>query len=97
MDHLVTANIVHMAKSHQELARILGAKKDIAVNMSQVTAAIPDSHSNLNDVEVAVEHAMGISKSVSAYLSSLADLEEAMADNLSHIIAELNPNPDHEE
>ncbi|MNP62495.1 hypothetical protein D3C76_1577840 [compost metagenome] len=81
-----------MSKSHRELARIIQAEKDIVFQMSQLIAAIPDRHDSVAGTESAAENAAEIAKSITMYLSSLADLEEAIAQNLTYIVPELSPN-----
>lgn len=90
MDHLVTTIIVHMAHSHQHLARILQAKKDVTVNMARVIDAIPDTHHSFADVETIAEQSSGVTKSVCSYLNSLAALEEAIAENLDDVMKEFS-------
>ncbi|XEC93401.1 nucleoside-diphosphate sugar epimerase [Paenibacillus tarimensis] len=97
MEQKITSIIQHMAKSHQELARIIQAKKDVVVQMSAVIQAIPDMHGSFKDVDTVSENSIQVAKSVTAYLNGLAELEEAMADNLSDVIKEMTPEPVPEE
>lgn len=90
MDNLVSSIIGHMAHSHQQLARIMQAKKEVAVNMARVIDAIPDTHHSFADVETVAEQSSGVTKSVCSYLNSLAALEESLADNLDDVMKEMS-------
>lgn len=89
MENKVTEIIGHMAKSHQELARIIEAKKDEVAVMGSLISAIPDNHEASVNNEMLIKNSQNVTKSLTAYLNSLADLEEALADNLSHVFKEL--------
>lgn len=92
MEHKVTEFISYLARSHQELARIIEAKKDVVVNLGRLICAIPDDHDASNQYEAVIQNSQNVTKSLSSYLNSLADLEEALADNLSHVFKELQGN-----
>jgi len=83
-----------MAKSHRELARILGAKREVAVRAAGLISYIPNEHGGADGPEAAAEQSGAVTKSLTAYLNSLADLEEALAENLSTIIKELQAHED---
>lgn len=89
MEQLKTVTIAHMAKSHWELAHILEAERDIAIQLSRVICALPDQSPVLAEQLVARDHASQITKTVSKYLNSLSELEEAIAENLEQIMVEL--------
>lgn len=90
MEHQVTVNIQFMMKSHHELARILEAKRYVATHLSHLVRAIPDQPESFGTGEKAIALSLEVTQSIAAYLSSLGDLEEAMADNLELVIAELH-------
>ena len=91
MEHQVTISIEFMMRSHYELARILEAKKHAATHVSRVICGMPERPAAFGDGEAALELALEVTQSIAAYLSSLGDLEEAIADQLEIIMAELNP------
>ncbi|GIP31302.1 nucleoside-diphosphate sugar epimerase [Paenibacillus sp. J2TS4] len=91
MQARVTTIIEHMAKSHGELAEIIESTRYITVNMAQIIEAIPDVQINFQGVEALTQHSLGVTKNLTSYLNILADLEEAIADNLSILMKELNP------
>lgn len=90
----ITSIIVNMVKSHHELARIIEAKKDVAVRMSQIIHTMPDQDIPFQGVEAVKEHALSITKNVTAYLNSLSELEVALAENLALVVNELSENQD---
>ncbi|OXM83489.1 nucleoside-diphosphate sugar epimerase [Paenibacillus rigui] len=89
MHRQVTKIIEHMAASQQEMAKILEAKRHIAVRMSQLFQAIPERNPSFGDIDELTESSMAVTKNVAAYLSSLADLEDALADNLTIVMKEV--------
>lgn len=78
-----------MVKSHYEMARTLSAERDAAVHTSRVVASMPDHGPVPGDHELSLELSLELMESVAAYLSSLGDLEEAMADQLEIILKHL--------
>ncbi len=97
MQHLITAMIAHMARSHTELARIIEAKRDTIIHASQLVTSIPDRHMSFDNVEDITTHTQAVIKTLPAYLNSLADLEQSMAESLSVIMKEITPAPQEEE
>ncbi len=90
MEQLVTDNIQFMMKSHLELARILEAKRYVATQVSKLVLAIPDQPESFGSGEKAIALSLEVTQSIAVYLSSLGDLEQAMADTLELVIAELH-------
>lgn len=88
MEHQVTLSIEHMAKSHQELARLLEAKRDIVVHLSDIINALPDGNISFCDKDDMIKSCSEITTNVVSYLNSIGDLEEALADNLSCVMKE---------
>jgi hypothetical protein len=89
VDHHVTNIIRHLAGSHVEMAKIMEEKRHIAVHLSQLIQHIPD-HPAFKSVEQTSKNALDITESLTAYLNSIADLEEAMAENLTFVIKEMS-------
>ncbi|UUZ84317.1 hypothetical protein LJK88_11775 [Paenibacillus sp. P26] len=96
MHRQVTDMIRHMASSQQEMANIIEAKRQIAVRMSQLIRDIPPQNPAFEDIETLTQHSMAIAKSIAVYLSSLADFEEALADNLTVVFKEVEIPEDEE-
>ncbi|RUS44646.1 nucleoside-diphosphate sugar epimerase [Cohnella sp. AR92] len=89
MQELMTEIVVHLSHSHQQMARILDAKRHVAVRMAQMIQTLPDEHPQLNGLEGLLESSSQVTKSVISYVNGLADLQEAMADSLTQIVKAL--------
>lgn len=89
MDHHVTLSMEFMVKSHHELVRTLAAERDAAVHASRVIGALPNDGPVPGERETALELSLDVMQNVAAYLSSLSDLEEAVADQLEIILNEI--------
>ncbi len=89
-EQLITVMIEHMAKSHHELARMMESKRCETAQLSQIVHAMPDRDLTLNGVGQLTEYCIKITKNITAYLNSLADLGDALADNLTHVMGELS-------
>jgi hypothetical protein len=96
MQRKVTSIIEHMAASHMEIAKILEAKRHIAVRMSEIVHDVPERKPSFENIEILTESSLSITKNIAAYLNSLADLEDALADNLALVMKEVE-TPDNEE
>ncbi|MDF2814889.1 MAG: hypothetical protein K0Q81_1089 [Paenibacillus sp.] len=94
MEHQVTSIIGHIARSHYEMARVLESKRESITNISHIITAMPNENLGLGGAKVVGEGALDIAKSVTAYLQSIADLEDAIAYHLETVIKEL---ADHDE
>ncbi|CAM4013795.1 nucleoside-diphosphate sugar epimerase [Cohnella lubricantis] len=86
MQELMNEIVVHLSHSHQQMARLLDAKRQIAVRMAELVSMLPDEHPQLNGLEGLLDSSSQVTKSVISYVNSLADLEEALADSLSTIV-----------
>jgi hypothetical protein len=87
MDRQVTVIIRHIAKSQEKVAQILEAKRSVVEHSAVLLGAAAVSPEGEN-ADVA-EQAVAVAKSITAYLNSLADLEMAVADNMSVVMKEL--------
>lgn len=90
MEQKITDIIMHMGHSHQQLARVIDAERHVTVRLSEIVNALPDQEPNFDGVEGLMENSLSINKSLISYLNSIADLQEAMAENLTHVMKELN-------
>jgi hypothetical protein len=86
MRELLTEILVHLAQSHRQMARILDAKRHVIVRMAQLTHAIPDAHPDLGGLTGLIGVSSRVTRNVIAYLGSVADLEEAVADSLEQVV-----------
>lgn len=89
MEHHLTKIIIHMSRSYHELAKIIHSKRHMTVHMAQMIQLIPDTPSFSEPTKL-VDNVGNVSDSISAYLTTLADLEDAIAENLGYIVSELS-------
>ncbi|AJS57455.1 hypothetical protein [Paenibacillus sp. IHBB 10380] len=81
--------ITHLSHSQQQMARILDAERHVVVHIAQIIHDLPDPNPELEEIEPLIENSVQINKSIICYMESLADLQEALAENLSHVVREL--------
>ncbi|TBL81739.1 hypothetical protein [Paenibacillus thalictri] len=96
MQNQITDMIVHMAKSQEELANIIEAKRHIAIHLSALSHHIPHENPGFGDISDLMEQSLLVTKSITSYLNSLADLEDALTENLTSVIKELEEDPGEE-
>lgn len=83
---LLTDIVVHLSHSHQQMARILSAKRQVTVRMAQLIDVLPNEHPRLNGLNGLVGSSKDVTKSIVSFLNSLADLEEAVAESMTHVL-----------
>jgi len=88
MYRTMTGIIGHLAHSHLQMARILSAERQVVTRAAEMVSGLPDT-SWSDDLSRMLDSAADVTKSVISYLNGLADLEEAMADSLSQVLAAL--------
>ncbi|RCX19768.1 nucleoside-diphosphate sugar epimerase [Fontibacillus phaseoli] len=89
MEQKITEIIVHMSHSHQQMARVIDAERQVAVRMAQIVHAIPDAEPAFEGTSGLLENSGRVNKSVISYLNAIADLQEAMAENLGYVMKEI--------
>ncbi|MFC5648062.1 nucleoside-diphosphate sugar epimerase [Paenibacillus solisilvae] len=89
MQHIVTEMIEHMSHSHAQMARVLEAKRHVAVRMAQMVQALPDQHPNFGGLHELMENSHAVTRNVVAYLNSIAELQETMAVTITAVMKEL--------
>jgi hypothetical protein len=89
MHHIVTELVEHMSHSHEQMVRVLEAERHVAVRMAQLVHALPDQHPNFGGVSELMDQSKSLTKSVIAYLNSIAELQETIALTLSSVMKEL--------
>lgn len=94
MQHKVTEIIHHLSHSHQHMASILEAKRQVTVKMAQIIQAMPDHQPELDGVSGLLEGSSMVTKSIVNYLNSMADFQEAIAENLTHVMKEIGDHPE---
>jgi len=96
MQELLTEIVVHLSRSHQQMARILDAKRHVAVRMSHLVLAIPDEHPQLHGLNGLLDSSSNVTKNVISYLNSLAELQEAFAESMTHVVKAMDDSSDEE-
>lgn len=94
MQSKIDEMLTHMSHSHQQMARVLDAERQMAVRMAQIIHDLPDADPEFDGIHGLIENSGQINKSIIAYLGSIADLQEALAETLNHVVKELG---NHEE
>ncbi|MFE4568589.1 hypothetical protein [Paenibacillus chitinolyticus] len=89
MEREKDALVRHISRSHLELAKILHYKSEVAAHMAGLIGQIPDKNPAFADNETLLSQSVNVTRNVTSYLSSLADLEEALATNLGLVVKEL--------
>lgn len=97
MHHEVTSIIAHMAKSHCEMARMLEAKRHSITNLAHIVSALPNETIQFEGTDVIASNSVDLTKNVSSYLSSLADLADAIGDHLELVIKEMSDQEEDKE
>ncbi|REE86228.1 hypothetical protein A8990_111125 [Paenibacillus taihuensis] len=88
MQHIVTEMIEHMSHSQAQLARVLEAERHVAVRMSQLVHGLPDQHPNFGGFDGLMDNSQAVTKSVVAYLNSIAELQESLALTITAVMKE---------
>lgn len=96
MEQRVTTIISHIAASHHEMSKILEAHRSVSTQMAGIARDIPDSHPHFEGLSMLQEQALQLTKNITAYLNSLANLEEAIAQQTEIVMKEMK-EPDNEE
>ncbi|AEI45052.1 hypothetical protein [Paenibacillus mucilaginosus] len=96
MQEQIDEIILHMAKSQEELASILEAKRCVVCHLALMNQYIPPVNPEFEGLDALMEHSLSVTKSVTSYLNVLSDLEEAMSGSLECIVRELGDGPGEE-
>jgi hypothetical protein len=96
MQDLLTEIVFNLSRSHQQMARILDAKRQVTVRMALMVQALPDEHPQLNGLDGLLESSSQVTKSVISYLNSLAELQEAVAQSMTHVVKAMGNSIDEE-
>ncbi len=96
MEQRVTKIISHIAASHREMSRILETHRSVSTQMATIASDIPDSHPNFDGIGMLQEQALQLTKNITAYLNSLANLEEAIAQQTEIVMKEMKDPEDEE-
>lgn len=92
MQQKITEIISHISNSHQQMARVIDAKRQVAVRMAQIIHSLPDQHPEFEGISGLIENSAVVTKNIVSYLNSIADFQDAIADNLEYVMKELGEN-----
>ena len=87
MEREVTSIIQHIADSQARLADILAAKRPVVEHAVIMLSGLPAAPGD--DVAEQSAYSGAMMKSLASYLNGFAELEDALAENLSLVIKEL--------
>lgn len=90
VQHIVTEMIEHMSRSHEQIARVMEAKRHVAVRMAQMVQALPDQHPTFDGLSGLMESSQAVTRNVIAYLNSIAELQETIAHTITSIMKEID-------
>jgi hypothetical protein len=96
LQELLTEIVVHLSRSHQQMARILDAERQVTVRMAHLVQSLPDQHPQLNGLNGLLDSSTNVTKNVVAHLNSLADLQEAFADSMTNVVKAMGDVTDEE-
>lgn len=98
MEHHISNIVEHMAKSHEELSNTLRASRDIAMHMAYLIESIPDENVSFlrEGRQMLLNESSELNGSISSYLNSIGDLQEALGDNLKLIMKQLREEAEQE-
>lgn len=96
MEEKITSILEHIAKSQHKLADILEAKRIVVAHMAIMLNQIPDRDPSLGEIKPLMEHSLAVSKGIATYLNSLAELEDALADNIAPVVNMMKEVPSDE-
>jgi hypothetical protein len=88
MEHHVTSIIQHIAASSAQLAELLAAKRPVAEHAVSMISGLPAAPGE--DVEEQYASSAAMMRNLVAYLIGFAELEDALAENLSLVIKEMS-------
>jgi hypothetical protein len=90
LEQKVTLIINHMANSHRYLADILDIERHVVLHSSHLIKGTQDPDPSFEALEGMTEQSLQLMKSITSYLTHLAELEEVIAVNLGYMMKELH-------
>lgn len=81
--------LAHLAHTHHQVARVLEAERHVNVRMAEMISVMPDMLPHFTDMQGLIDGAGQLNTGIVSYLGNLADLEEMIADSITHIVREM--------
>lgn len=97
MQHVVTVMIEHMSRSHEQMVRVLEAKRHVAVRMSQMVDALPSEYPDFDGMGGLMKSSQAVTSNVVAYLNSLAEFQESLAVSVGVVMREMDSGEQEED
>ena len=100
MENKINVMVEHLSHSQEQMARIFEAQRHAAVRMSQIIDSLPNHQLQLpQDTKSSSSggQVVDVNGSIVAYLNSMADLQQTVADSLEIAMKELRANEQAEE
>ncbi|WP_336788067.1 nucleoside-diphosphate sugar epimerase [Paenibacillus sp. MMO-177] len=94
MQQIVNEIIEHLSHSHQQMARMMDSKRHIVVRMAEVVKAIPDNNPNFGGTDGLLSNTQALLGGVVSYLTTIAELQETLAAQLTLTVRELGLEED---
>lgn len=85
----MTTIISQIAASHSQMARIMETHRHVSTQMAAIAGGLPDSHPQFAGLEMLQKRALQLTKNVTTYINSLAELEEAIAKQTEIVMKEM--------
>lgn len=89
MHDLINDQLQAMAKSQEQLARSMHAESIVVKRMARLLRRVPARDLTLNRGETYTEAETAVMREICAYVHSLADFEEALAEHVKYALKEL--------
>lgn len=98
MENKVKVMVEHLSHSQEQMARIFEAQRHAAVRMSQIIDSLPNHQLHLpEEKKPSGGQVVEVNGSIVAYLNSMADMQQMVADTLEVAMKELRANEQAEE
>ncbi|MNI19918.1 hypothetical protein D3C73_733670 [compost metagenome] len=94
MHNEITSNIEYMSDSLQQIARILESERHVSQHMAKLVREMPIKGPFEGRIDTYINHSTLVTKSVAAYLNSLAGLEDAVTECLTTVMRETKETGD---
>lgn len=89
MSDSIDVLLEHISHSNRQIARVLEAERHVAVRMAQMIHDLPDEDPELGGFAGLLDQANVVTKSVISYLFSVAELQEMVAEQMYHVVMEM--------
>jgi hypothetical protein len=89
MEREITGIVNHIMNSQRQMAKILQSERHIVEHIAKIVNEIPNRQPSFNTTEAIIKNSSDVTRTITSYLVNLAELEEAIAINLTIVMKEL--------